>query len=186
MEILEQQFDVGHLQLDDMRDEMCPKEVPYPPLKSPNYFGAPSELRTRPLAEEEVGPDEIPPNQLMAVEVAANTNTANPPSASSSKVIDWNFPRTPEVKIGPPREGANATSDVLTRQLIRDYIMYGAHGCWICGSDQHALWHCEDDEEHEGQQIMECLNETIDEDLRTLGEEEDLRTLGELDMDGSV
>ena len=158
---------------EDERDAMCPKDIPYAPLQSPNYCGCPPGLKTRQLADEEVAPDEMPAAQLVAVEEATNEITAAPTSPGASKLIEWNFPRSSGVKIGPPKPGANGASDLQTRHMLRCFAYSAQFCCWICGDKGHATESCQPKlllpEEREGEALLGQLMSTQVEDNEEMG-----------------
>lgn len=128
----------------DMDAAQYTKDAPYPPLRSPNWSGYPPALHRTAIVAEEIAPDTPAPVALSTIEETINETTAAPASPGSYHIPEWNFPGSPEVRISPPRPGANSPSDLETRHLLRGYYEADGARCWVGGHTSHENWECSD------------------------------------------
>jgi hypothetical protein len=115
--------------------------APYPMLQSPKWSGYPPKLRRTAIIDEEVAPD-VMTKKIGQIEEAANDAAAAPTTPGDNRIPEWMFPRTPEVKIGPPLPGAGAASDLEVRKMLRRYVEHDSGNCWVCGYGGHENWEC--------------------------------------------
>jgi hypothetical protein len=75
-----------------------------------------------------VAPD-VMTKKIGQIEEAANDAAAAPTTPGDNRIPEWMFPRTPEVKIGPPLPGAGAASDLEVRKMLRRYVEHDSGNC---------------------------------------------------------
>ncbi|KIW02666.1 uncharacterized protein PV09_06103 [Verruconis gallopava] len=144
-------------------DPVVQEDAPYPPLRSPNWSGFPPRLRRTSIIDESVAPS-ANPSALFEVEDAANEAPASPGDIA---IPEWNFPRSPRVKVGPPTPGALAPPEREVRKLLRLYARYDFGWCWVCGRQGHSSPNCPQLREGictEGRMMAEYLVATREED----------------------
>src|SRR5689334_5603088 len=77
--------------------------------------------------------------------MAKYTASASPAASikpSSSKVVEWNFPPSPSVEIGPPEPGVHSGDDLPVRDMLRKLTRCRKRCCTGCLTGYEDLEKC--------------------------------------------